>query len=136
MDTKKLAQEYLFQFIGIPYKWGGDDPMEGLDCSGLTLEFLNAFHQKIPDTTAAGLYQMFQKNRVMTPEFGTLVFFGTPVSHVAIALNDYLMIEAGGGGSKTVDLKSASEANAFVRVRPINRRNDIVALCHPAYKWS
>ena len=38
------------------------------------------------------------------------------------------MIEAGGGGSRVTDLENAIKYNAFVRVRPIARRSDLVAV--------
>lgn len=136
MDLKKVAQEYLFTFVGTNYKWGGDDPVEGMDCSGLALEFLNAFLYNIPDTTAEGLRQLFKQRKVTTAKFGTLVFFGSSnATHVGIALDDTLMIEAGGGGSKVTDRATAAKANAFIKVRPILRRKDLIELCHPEYKW-
>jgi hypothetical protein len=43
------------------------------------------------------------------------------------------MIEAGGGGSKCVDKKTARAHQAMVRVRLIKNRSDLVAVIWPGY---
>ena len=45
MDIVKhiqLTTEVAKSFLGIPYKWGGRSPMEGLDCSHLVCEILRS----------------------------------------------------------------------------------------------
>lgn len=63
--------------------------------------------------------------------FGCLAFFGagpTAINHVAITLNRRLMIEAGGGNHTTLTPEIAAEQDACVRIRPIARRSDLVAI--------
>lgn len=124
--------KYALAFLGKPYIWGGDDPMRGFDCSGLVQELL-ASVGKDPagDQTAHGLYLHFSANGtlIQKPEEAALAFFGTEqrITHVALCLNDYQMIEAGGGGSSTKTVNDAIAQNAFVRIRPISNRKDLVA---------
>jgi len=131
--SAQIAVEYIKRFIGLPYKWGGDDPMEGFDCSGLAIEMLKSVGHLTnnEDTTADGLMRMFP--RVDTPIVGCLVFFGKPgkATHVGICLNSLEMLEAGGGGPGTVDVKEAMKSNAFIRMRPIKSRKDFICFCDP-----
>lgn len=127
--------EYLSKFIGRCYIWGGNGSGAthgGFDCSGLVLEGLWALGlYSGTDTTAQGLYNNLVKSatwgevNIDHANDGDLLFFGkstSKITHVAVALGDGLMLEAGGGGSKCT-----TEANStgFVRVRPI--RSDVVA---------
>lgn len=60
------AAEYVWTFLGLPYRWGGDDPIQGFDCSGLIVEVLQAVGL-LPhgsDLTANGLYLRYSKNVV------------------------------------------------------------------------
>lgn len=127
--------EYLKHFIGRPYIWGGDGTgktANGFDCSGLVLEGLWALGLYTgSDVTAQGLYNFLTKQanwregNIDHANDGDILFFGksvTKITHVAVALGDGLMIEAGGGGSSC---KSAATSTGFVRVRPI--RKDVVA---------
>ena len=114
---------------GIPYRWGGDDPIRGFDCSGMLSELLRQvgrlkYNERL---SAAGLYQRFARGfEIMPPVLtGDLLFFGTPVGHCAIALDGHSMIEAGGGDSGTDTEDEAARSNAFVRIRPINMRQDL-----------
>jgi len=129
--------EYAWSFLGTPYKWAGDDPIEGIDCSGLVIECLRAVG-KYPhkqDSTANGLFENFAwlEKHVTSAEAGCLVFFGKPsaVTHVAICLSHEVMIEAGGGGSTTLTEEIAAKQNAFVKMSPIKRRSDIVGFINP-----
>jgi hypothetical protein len=75
---------------------------------------------------------------VYKASFGALVFFGKEISkitHVGFALDHNVMIEAGGGDSKTVNPTVAAEQNAFVKIRPILSRTDLVAMVRPKYYW-
>lgn len=125
---------YLERFIGVPYRWGGDDPIDGFDCSGLVIEGLMAIGKVDSDfdTTAQGLYSMYKK--VSKPDRGVLVFYGQDehnITHVAACKDKLLAIESGGGGYHTRSKDDAARSNAVVRIRPIRRRNDIVGYCDP-----
>lgn len=137
MRNLKLAQiavDYLKNFIGLPYKWAGDDPMEGFDCSGLCIEMLKAvglINDKM-DMSAKGLQIHYKNFSVDYPLTGCLVFFGRDKpTHVGVCLTDRLMIESGGGDRNVVNMNDASRKNAYIRIRPINRRKDILGYVDP-----
>lgn len=114
--------------------WGGDDP-SGIDCSGLVQECLKSVGKNPPggDKTADDIYRAMLNDRSkIRPTKGAILFFGTDdrITHIAIAIDNAFMIEAGGGGSNTKSEKAAWAQNAWVRVRPIDSRPDLVA-CVP-----
>jgi cell wall-associated NlpC family hydrolase len=129
------AVKYITEFIGLPYIWGGDDTIKGFDCSGLAIEMLKmaGLVRENFDTTANGLWRSYQDFIIDKPMQGALVFFGTPekVAHVGICIDEYSMIEAGGGGSRVHDAEDAAKYNAYIRVRPITSRRDFVGLVYP-----
>lgn len=135
--SKYTLQMYAMSMVGLPYRWGGDDPVEGFDCSGLVLELLKSVGV-MPgsvDMTAAGLADYF-KARKVAPKFGALSFYGTgKITHVGFCLDEKLMLEAGGGTSKTLTKDDASKQNAYVRIRPIMSRGDLVDILMPKYPW-
>ena len=129
--------EYALKFVGRPYVWGGDGSGKcagGFDCSGLALECLWAFGI-LPngDLTAQGIYDTLYNEHIwasvdkarVKPD--DILFFGKDdkhITHVAICIGGGLMVEAGGGSSKS---KTAATSAGFVRVRPISWRKDLVA---------
>lgn len=134
----QLLKEYALSFVGIPYRWGGSHPSEGYDCSGFIQELLASAGIDPPgDQTAQGLFNHFEKNATWNARsLGSLAFFGASVSsisHVAMLLDPYRMIEAGGGGSKTLTPADAVQDNAFVRIRLVDSRKDLVAVLKPSY---
>jgi len=137
-DMLELLQRYAYQFIGKPYRWGGDDPIDGFDCSGLVQELLAAVEMDPPgDQNAQALYDHFKtRNQGRVLGLGALCFYGeslTKITHVAMMIDSVSVIEAGGGGSKTNTLKDAAEQNAFVRLRRFDRRKDLLAVLMPLY---
>lgn len=135
MLDSDLCKRYAMRFVGLPYVWGGDDPIIGFDCSGLAQELLAAMGVAFAtDQTAQGLFN--QNWPVSLPRLGALAFYGeskSQISHVGFCLNESTMIEAGGGGSKTLSSADAARQNAYIRLRPINRRKDLVAVRMPNY---
>jgi len=136
MNKKEFIQ-LCKQHLGKPYIWGSDGP-DSFDCSGLAQALIAQVGLDPPgDQTASGLYHHFmrpdQGMPVATADCGCLVFYGKPsrIGHVAICLNDKEMIEAGGGGPDTTTAKIAQQQGAEVRIRPLNRRDDIVAILRP-----
>jgi len=136
---RERFEAYALTFLNIPYYWGGDDPILGFDCSGITqdlYQWLGLDPQG--DQTAQGLFDHFVKpeNGAVVPvaDLATLCFYGRSIReivHVGVALDGFRMIEAGGGGRDTKDLKTAAKRNAFVKVRNIRRRPDLIAMVAP-----
>ena len=135
--NKEIALAYIWGYLGKWYKWGGDDP-SGFDCSGLAIEYLKAagLLARKSDTTADGLWRKFEKQRVKNPYRGCLVFWQrtsdpAKASHIEIMLNNKLAIGASGGGSKTLTIADAINQNAFIKVRDIYSRNNILGFIDP-----
>lgn len=136
MSEKDQFYDYLMRFLFIPYKWGGSHPLEGLDCSGfvqLALDFLSI--DPPGDQSADALYRHFMLygDRTAKADLGTLLFFGSmnKITHVGIALDSQKMIEAGSGDSSIVNLETARQKGAFIKVSRISRRKDLVEMLRP-----
>lgn len=131
------------QELGKPYIWGAEGP-EAYDCSGFVQWALAHLNLDPPgDQTAAGLYRFFSHGRSseVSPaqsNLGDLVFFGSDeaITHIGLAWGGEQMIEAGGGGRATTTVTIARQQNAEVRIKPIERRRDLVAILRPnALAW-
>jgi cell wall-associated NlpC family hydrolase len=138
MKIHELAMKYL----GIPYLWGGSNPMTGFDCSGLVMECLKAFGLQAHgnDLNSQGIYNWATVGgQIGKTGPGALVFFGktkTAITHIGIMIDDRLMIEAAGGDSKTVTLDAAKAKGACVRIRPYAYRKDLIEVVMPKYpEW-
>lgn len=134
--TREVFINACLTFLGLPYKWGGDDTIQGYDCSGLVQELLAMIGlDPSGDQTAQALYNHFKDRSKEGPrDLGTLVFYGSSVSrisHIGLMIDEHTMIEAGGGGSRTNTPQDAASQNAYIRLRPFNRRGDIVAILNP-----
>lgn len=88
--------------IGVPYQWGGNDPREGFDCSGLvTHVFREATGLRLPRTSR----QISERGRRVSRERlapADLVFFNTTrrsFSHVGIYIGDDRFVHAPSSGS-------------------------------------
>jgi cell wall-associated NlpC family hydrolase len=146
--TKELFQHFLLTYLHRPYIWGGDDPIKGLDCSGFVQEALAPLGlDPVGDQTAQGLYDYFKTKGFGLPQLGpnfsgytgSIVFFGkslTQITHVALCLTPDVIVEAGGGGSRTLSQQDSINQNAFIRLRPFGQRKDIVAVIKPKeFPW-
>lgn len=133
-----LLVDYALRFIKVPYIWGGAHPLDGFDCSGLVQEILRSVGcDPKGDQTAQALYTHLRiKGKSTNPQAGAIVFFGRSldkITHVAFMIDEYRMVEAGGGGSKTRTVNDAVAHEAFTRVRPLTNRSDLLAVIMPDY---
>lgn len=114
--------------LGEPYRWGGDNPATGFDCSGLMVEMLKSTGvlPRQGDWTAQHLYDRFAAGRVTPPgtlRRGMLVFWkrGSKIGHVEMVWNvvngHVLTIGASGGGPTTTTPERAVAQDARVKVR-------------------
>lgn len=112
--------------IGIHYKYGGNNPENGLDCSGLVrYVFKDAWGVNVP-RTAAELSRSGEKIDKQDLQPGDLVFYNTlrrSFSHVGIYLGDNKFIHAPSAGGK-VRIESMDLAYWKSRFNGARRIND------------
>lgn len=121
-----IAFHYALSHLGVPYVWGGNNRLEGMDCGAIVAEVLRSQGLVGPreDMNAQMLFQRFGGAPSVSPVRGALVFFGESaqtVRHVGIALDSRVMLEAGGGGrgfDRTL-IEAKKGMGAMVRLRPI-----------------
>jgi cell wall-associated NlpC family hydrolase len=110
-NLKAAANDVLFQaisLVGTPYRYGGDNPASGFDCSGLIqYVFLNSAGLKLPRTTAELIAieaPIIKKDRLYP---GDLVYFNTlgdRVSHVGIYVGERRFVHSPStGGTVRMD---------------------------------
>lgn len=133
-----ILKAYALSFLGTPYKYGGANRLTGLDCSEFVQELLRSVGMDPPgDQNAQALFDHFSQNGDWNKaQAGALAFFGKDsknITHVAMLLDPYRIIEAGGGDGTTTSLEAAQAKGAMVRIRLLKFRKDLVAVIRPHY---
>ncbi|MCX8131835.1 MAG: SH3 domain-containing protein [Clostridia bacterium] len=100
-DSKPLGQkviEYASTLLNAKYKYGGNTPEEGFDCSGFVKYVFASFNINMERTAASQANQgiTVEKDKLL---MGDLVFFdtngtGTNINHVGIYIGDGKFIHA------------------------------------------
>jgi hypothetical protein len=114
--TRELGL-FALSLVGIDYRFGGDSPERGLDCSGLIRYVFQQVTGVTLPRTAQELSRIGEKVRAddLTP--GDLVFFNTrrfAFSHVGIYLGDGRFIHAPATGG---EVGVATLSNAYWQKR-------------------
>jgi cell wall-associated NlpC family hydrolase len=85
--------------VGTRYTYGGTDPIEGFDCSGLVYYAYSQAGYRVPRTSQE-LFRTARKIAVGDADPGDLMFFQdqTKLSHVGIYLGDGMFVHAPANG--------------------------------------
>lgn len=116
-ETSPVAADVLFRALGLvgtPYRWGGNTPDSGFDCSGLIKYVYNdAAGISLPRTTREMIVMRAQSIGQDKLQTGDLLFFatngGSQVSHAGIYVGEGRFVHAPATG-RTVKLDSLNKA--------------------------
>jgi len=95
-DMGAIAARTAERFVGIPYRWGGENVVDGMDCSGFVRAVYNLCGLSIPRTSR----DQFKAGESVTKESlqdGDLVFFGSSedsINHVGIYVGNGRFVHA------------------------------------------
>ena len=96
-DRAALLVEHALALVGVKYRWGGNSPATGLDCSGLVrYVFRDALGEDLP-RRAIEISRLGERIGRQELQPGDLIFFRTlrrTISHVGIYLGDGQFIHA------------------------------------------
>ncbi len=88
---------HALSLIGVKYKWGGNDPDAGLDCSGLVSHVFNEVTGMILPRDSRSMSKVGAPVDKTDLQPGDLVFFNTlrkPFSHVGIYIGEDRFVHA------------------------------------------
>ncbi|WP_246265528.1 C40 family peptidase [Aromatoleum diolicum] len=118
------------EYLGIRYRFGGNSPETGLDCSGLVQNvFRNALGLNLP-RTARDMARLGDKVGMQDLKPGDLVFFNTmrrAFSHVGIYMGDgrFLHAPARGGEVRIEEMDKSYWAKRFNGARRLVPEADV-----------
>jgi cell wall-associated NlpC family hydrolase len=114
-DMGGIAARTAERFVGIPYRWGGDTVVDGMDCSGFVRAVYNLCGVNIPRTSR----EQYRVGDVVARDElkdGDLVFFGPSldeITHVGIFVGGGRFVHAPRRGD---DIKvSAMDESYFLK---------------------
>ena len=117
--TGSRIASYAQQFIGNPYRYGGNSLTRGIDCSGFTQQIMEKFGYSISRTSSS---QAGDGRAVSTSNLraGDLVFYGDggSINHVALYI---------GGGQVVHASNSAPYPRGGIKISNVNYRTPICA---------
>jgi cell wall-associated NlpC family hydrolase len=124
-----VADDVLIRAIGLvgtPYRWGGNTPDSGFDCSGLIgYVYRDAAGISLPRTTRDMIVMRAPTVAVNALQSGDLVFFatsgGSQVSHAGIYVGEGRFVHApSAGGTVRLDYLSNSYwAKAYLQAKRV-----------------
>ena len=144
LQTVDLCDKYAWSLVTaqVPYLWGGDTPLSGLDCSGSVIWILQGvgLFPHGQDANADSLMRKY--TRVTEPLRGCLACFGDATKGVATHIawvtavvdESVYILEAGGGGSKDLTRADAIRDHAEMRMRKVGGpgcRTDLLCYVDP-----
>ena len=117
--TGSRIASYAQQFVGNPYRYGGNSLTNGIDCSGFTQQIMAKFGYSISRTSSS---QAGEGRAVSTSSLraGDLVFYGNggSINHVALYI---------GGGQVVHASNSAPYPRGGIKISNVNYRTPICA---------
>lgn len=111
---------YAKNFLGVPYRWGGDSP-SGFDCSGFVKYVYGHFGISLPHSS----YDMYHRGRSVSRGDllpGMLVFFntyGSGASHVGIYVGGGRFIGAQSGEVRIDSLSESYWSRHYLGARDV-----------------
>ena len=99
-DVGGRIAELALSMVGVRYRYGGTDPREGFDCSGLVYYTYTSNGHVVP-RTALAQFDAARKIPLAQASEGDLVFFRDQekLSHVGIYLGDGQFVHAPSSGN-------------------------------------
>lgn len=95
-DMGMIAARTAERFVGIPYRWGGDTVVDGMDCSGFVRAVFSLCGVSIPRTSIEQ-YRTGEPVSKSDLQDGDLVFFGASedkINHVGIYVGSGKFVHA------------------------------------------
>ncbi len=95
-DMGYIAARTAERFVGIPYRWGGNTVVDGMDCSGFARAVYNLCGVNIP-RTSMDQFKIGKKVDRDELQDGDLVFFGNSedrITHVGIYVGNNRFVHA------------------------------------------
>lgn len=120
-DMGFIAARTAERFVGIPYQWGGDTVVDGLDCSGFVRAVYNLCGVSIPRTSREQ-YKAGSPIAKADLKDGDLIFFGaseTAINHVGIYVGNGKFVHAPKRGE---DIKTAAIDESYFERRFVGAR--------------
>ena len=104
----ELAADFAVDEVGVPYRWGGESPQTGFDCSGLVRWAYGQVGIDLPHNSYA-LYGEGRRVRAGRMEPGDILFF-EGLGHVGLYLGNGRMVHAPQTG-RDVEIVRLSSTN-------------------------
>ena len=98
-EVRGSIAQLAVSMVGVPYRYGGDHPSEGFDCSGLVYYAYASSGETVPRTSQAQ-FDAARKISLAEAAEGDLLFFRDQekLSHVGIYLGDGRFVHAPSSG--------------------------------------
>ena len=98
-DLRSAIAQLALSMVGVPYRYGGAQPDDGFDCSGLVYYSYSSNGQVVPRTSQAQ-FDAARKIPLAQAAEGDLLFFQDQekLSHVGIYLGDGQFVHAPSSG--------------------------------------
>lgn len=103
---------------GTPYRWGGNTPGRGLDCSGLVQQAFKRNGKSLPRTARQQAKMGKRVASLKQARPGDLVTFGSPAHHIGIYVGNGKMIHAPRTGDVVKVAKVYRTPTSIRRIMP------------------
>jgi cell wall-associated NlpC family hydrolase len=122
-ELRKAIITTANRYVGVPYRWGGESPRTGFDCSGLTMVVYRINGLDLPRSSRQQWKAGMSIHRRQLQK-GDLVFFatrgGSKVSHVGIYTGEDKFLHAPGRGRR---IQTSSLSSKYYRARYVGARS-------------